>query len=369
MKFAIITYILHKENNQKYYSYEPYVREMNIWINSIDEIIIVAPKISSSPENIETSYLHSKIDFHKIPEISWISFPKFLQSFIKLPEIIFKILKVMKRADHIHIRCPGNISLIACVLQIFFPQKPKTVKYAGNWDPNAKQPWSYNLQKKLLGNTFLTRNMKVLVYGEWPNQSKNILPFFTASFHNDEIPKNHIEKPAIINFLFVGNLSEGKRPLSAIKIFENILNRGINARLDIYGSGIMEPKLRDYIKKTNLEPFIRLMGNKELSILKEAYRYSHFIILHSKSEGWPKVIAEAMFFGCIPIVSNISCIPWMIGDEKRGILINDDLNLASRKVMEVLKDKKVLKKMSDDATSWSRSYTLDRFEMEMKKLL
>jgi len=53
----------------------------------------------------------------------------------------------MKSANHIHLRCPGNIGLLACLIQILFPNTPKTSKYAGNWDPNAKQPFTYKIQK------------------------------------------------------------------------------------------------------------------------------------------------------------------------------------------------------------------------------
>src|SRR5690606_34200508 len=48
---------------------------------------------------------------------------------------------------------------------------------------------------------------------------------------------------------------------------------------------------------------------------------SHFLILASKSEGWPKAVAEAMFFGCILIVTPVSCVPWMLNYGSRGILI------------------------------------------------
>jgi hypothetical protein len=34
----------------------------------------------------------------------------------------------------------------------FFPNKPKTAKYAGNWDPKSKT-WTY-MQQKILSNTF-----------------------------------------------------------------------------------------------------------------------------------------------------------------------------------------------------------------------
>ncbi len=108
-------------------------------------------------------------------------------SLIKIPIIIITIFKSCKKADHIHLRCPGNIGLLGCFVQIFFPKKIKTAKYAGNWDPQSKQPVSYKIQKFLLKNTILTKNMQTLVYGKWKNQSKNIKPFFTASFSDSEI--------------------------------------------------------------------------------------------------------------------------------------------------------------------------------------
>ena len=77
------------------------------------------------------------------------------------------------------------------------PNKPKTAKYAGNWDPKAKQPWSYRLQRWIKSNTFLTRNMQVLVYGEWEGSSKNIKSFFTATYW--EIEKEPLQSLSFTN--------------------------------------------------------------------------------------------------------------------------------------------------------------------------
>ena len=41
----------------------------------------------------------------------------------------------MQDADHIHLRCPGNIGLLGCFSSNFISKKIKTAKYAGNWDP------------------------------------------------------------------------------------------------------------------------------------------------------------------------------------------------------------------------------------------
>jgi glycosyltransferase involved in cell wall biosynthesis len=379
MKFAIITYLLHKEHKNSFYSYEPYIREMNIWLKSADKIIVVAPKTFAIPNEIDAPYLHPEIGFMKISAISFLNFREVIRSIIKFPGICYAILKAMNEADHIHLRCPGNIGLIASVLQIFFAGTPKTVKYAGNWDPNSKQPKSYRLQKWILSNPFLSRNIKVLVYGEWPDQSKNIVPFFTASFSEKEKGFQAKDFASPYKFIFVGSLSLGKGPLLAIKMIEFLMGQGIQVELEIYGSGVMKNELQEYISTKNLELFVKLMGNLKLEELKEVYKVSHFLILVSQSEGWPKAVAEAMFFGCIPIVTPVSCVPWMLGDTSRGILtppiheleVNEKVwidDLAIR-IIELVKIPGELKRKSMEAQKWSQEYTLEKFEKGIEGII
>ena len=104
---------------------------MNVWLNSAEEIIVVAPKVPAPPNAIETSYQHPEIDFRKIPSISFLKFAGVIRSLIMLPGICFRILRAMKEADHIHLRCPGNIGLIACFIQILFSKETKNRKICG----------------------------------------------------------------------------------------------------------------------------------------------------------------------------------------------------------------------------------------------
>jgi len=375
MKFAIITYILHKKHNKSYYSYEPYIREMNIWLKYVKKVEIVAPALlpkfrNQKKESISgEAYQHSNLIFTTIPSFDLLRITSIFTSLFKIPWIFFQILCSMQRADHIHLRCPGNIGLIACFVQILFPKKPKTVKYAGNWDPNSKQPRSYRLQKWILSNTFLSRNIKVLVYGEWPEQSKNILPFFTASFSETEKGLHNKDFTSPFKFIFVGSLSVGKRPLFAIKLIEALMGKGIPVKLEIYGSGVLKNELQEYIATKNLDPFVRLMGNCKLEELKEVYKASYFLILASQSEGWPKAVAEAMFFGCIPVVTSVSCVPWMIDYGKRGILIDENVTSATEKIQQAIRNLESLKEISIAAQTWSQEYTLEKFEEAIKDVL
>ncbi len=393
MKFAIITHVLHKKNGQRLVAYEPYVREMNLWLNNVDEVQIVAPFSNENVSSIDSTYRHSNIELKTIPSFDITSVGNAIKAIFLIPIISFKIFKTMLWADHIHLRCPGNIGLLGCFLQILFPSKPKTVKYAGNWDPKSKQPRSYRFQKRILSNTFLTRNTKVLVYGEWENQSKNIIPFFTATYTENEIvpvtktnchPEldeggsqlgvdNEIAKSFAprndFRFIFVGGLTVGKQPLLSVQTVEKLKEKGYNVRLDMYGDGVERENIEKYIQKNNLEETIFSHGNVDKVIVKKAFQQSHFLVFISKSEGWPKVVAEAMFWSCLPITTAVSCVPYMIDNGNRGAIVTDDLDTIVNQIEVYLNDKELYQKQINGAKNWSQKFTLEKFEAEIKELL
>ena len=369
MKFLIITHVKHIKQNNQYFAYAPYVKEMNIWLKHVDEVKIVAPLTIYTKTDIDEYYDHPKINFSKIPAIEFTSFVNSVKSILKTPHIVFKIFKACVKADHIHLRCPGNIGLLGCFVQILFPKKIKTAKYAGNWDPKSKQPISYKLQKFILKNTFLTKNMQSLVYGQWINQSKNIRPFFTASFSNSEIkPPLKRNYNSSFRFIFIGTLVPGKRPFLVLNIIDRLIQEGIDCKLDIYGDGELKQALQDKVLQNNLHTHVKIHGNVSRESLKSVLINSDFLLLPSKSEGWPKAVAEAMFFGVIPITTNVSCLSWMLDEGRRGVLIENNLNEAVKKIKMSIRNYNLLS-MSIAAQQWSKKYTLEKFETEIKKLL
>lgn len=370
MTFCIITHVPHGYQNGQYFAYSPYVREMNIWSKYVDKMILVAPLTLTEETAIDIAYAHKDIDFRKVPVFNFLNLKSSFLTLFKLPKISMEIYRAMKSADHIHLRCPGNMGLLGCIIQVFFPSKKKTAKYAGNWDLQSKQPLSYRFEKWILGNTFLTKNMQVLVYGEWEKSTKNIKPFFTASyFEKDKVNLYPKDLTGRISFLFVGTLSNGKQPLYAIQLIEQLYRKGNNVRLDIYGEGTERADLENYITLNNLENVVCLEGNQNQETIKKAYLENHFVVLPSLSEGWPKVIAEGMFWGCLPIASRVSCVPNMLENGGRGVLLEMKLDKDANTIQEVFKDNNLYQEKVTRALNWSRYYTLDVFEQEIKKLL
>jgi glycosyltransferase involved in cell wall biosynthesis len=370
MIFGIITHAVHKIKDGQIYAYEPYVREMNLWGKHVDKILIVAPVSVDEIRSIDSNYENSDIKLIAIPNFDITSFKNIIRSIFVIPKVCNTIYTVMKEANHIHLRCPGNIGLLGCFLQIFFPSKIKTAKYAGNWDPKSKQPITYRLQKWILGNTSLTKNIKVLVYGNWPKQSKNILPFFTASYQQNEIkeiPKKDFNSK--IKLLFVGAFSRGKQPLLSVKAAHKLIKRGHNISLDMYGNGSEFIKIEKYINDNLLYKDIKLHGNQSKEIVKQAFQKSHFLVFISKSEGWPKVVAESMFWSCLVVSTKVSCVPFMLDDGNRGCLINDNIDDIVKKIEQYIYDKKIYFQQVNRAKKWSQQFTLDSFQEAIKKLI
>jgi glycosyltransferase involved in cell wall biosynthesis len=370
MKLLVITHVEHGSSELGYFAYAPYVKEMNLWGTTVDELLVVAPLQLQACTAITDFYITKKIKLIQVPAFSLVGSYAILKTILQLPSLLLTIFKAMASADHIHLRCPGNMGLLGCLVQIFFPNKPKTAKYAGNWDPQSKQPWSYRLQKWILNNTFLTRNMTVLVYGHWQGTSKNCRSFFTASYSETAIqPMQQRPLHSTIRALFVGTLSAGKQPLYAIQWAEALLAKGCPIQLELYGEGAERNKLQTYIASHQLRDFVQLKGNQTREELIQAYQNSHFLVLPSVSEGWPKAVAEAMFWGCVPVALPVSCVPEMLNQGNRGILLSGNLAEDVEQLQSLLQVPQEYQAKAQQAMQWSQQYTLERMADEIKQLL
>ncbi len=367
MKLLVVSSapILKKEDNLV--AYAPMVAELDLWFEKADEVTILAPT-KYSKKLLTKAFVRQDIKIKSVPALYFGSFKGIISAFWGIPITKIKLLTAMARADHIHLRCPGTTSLFGCWIQLLFPFKTKTAKYAGNWSPKAQQPLSYRIQKWLLSNTWLTRNMQVLVYGKWPNQSYNIKAFFTATYwEKDKEPLIERDYKGPLKMVYLGTLSVNKRVDYAISLIRELRDLGIDISLDIYGEGAQRSALETQIERLDIKNEVVLQGNQPSEVVKEALKKAHFAVLPSQSEGWPKAIAEAMFWGAIPLASPVSCVPWMLDNGKRGMLL--DFETDSETIAAMLSRPKRLANMAQNAASWSRDYTMDSFKTEIHKLM
>lgn len=373
MHFLVVGHVSHKLQDGKYFAYGPYVREMNIWFKHVDKVTVLAPfNPKESPDPIDLPYQHGNLSLVSVPGFSILSFSKILMTLAKFPVLWIRTWKAMRAADHIHLRCPGNMGLLGALVQMFFPNKIKSAKYAGNWDRLSGQPLSYRIQQNILSNPRLSKRMQILVYGDWENESENVRPFFTASYSAKEITPLEprlIGKGDEIRLIFAGGLNAGKQPMISAKVCKELIRKGINARLDLFGEGPERIALEKFIGENRLEKSIILHGNVPSDRIKTAFQQAHFLIFISQSEGWPKVVAEAMFWGCLPVTTAVSCVPQMLGNGERGELVGADVAEITGKIEFLIQNPKIYQTKTDKAANWSREFTLEKFEKEIHSVL
>jgi glycosyltransferase involved in cell wall biosynthesis len=372
VRFLIITYVIHHTKEGRPGGYAPYVAEMNLWLKHVDAARVIAPKLDRKFEALDLAYEHPNLEFTKVPPLNFTSIPKSLISLFVLPYVCLQILRGFIWANHIHIRCPGNMGLLGCFLQFFFPEKRKTAKYANNWDWRVKQPWTYRLQQKILRSQALSRNMSVLVYGNWPGESSNVVPFFTASYSEaQKLPcePRVIDSGRPVRLLFVGTLTQNKRPLESIKICQHLLTRGVNARLDVIGGGSEKEALELYCRGNGLTEKIRFHGKMAPSEVIGYYRMSHFLILLSRSEGWPKVLAEAMWWACLPVATDVSCVRDILGGGERGCLVTPEPADGAERILDLVNNPITYAEKCQDGMLWARQFTVEKFENEISRLI
>ena len=109
------------------------------------------------------------------------------------------------------------------------------------------------------------------------------------------------------------------------------------------------------------------LNREDLNII---YQKSHFIILPSISEGFPKVLAEAGAFGCIPIVSDLSPINQLIINDHNGFLLID-LSIDSIKecLLQIPVKKNHLKEISKNIIKISHQFTYRKYTENLQKVI
>lgn len=321
-KLLIISDTKMIKNDTGYYAFNSVVKELDIFITLFDSITWIGFDYSQEPlDNTLLNVDYPKINLILLRRSGGQSFAHKLKVLIKLIEYYGTIIKEVKVADVIHSRGPSVPMLLALLIS-YFNRKPKWwFKYANNWN-DQNPPLSWGLQKRMMLNF---KWVIGTVNGSWDNMPSHILPFENPCLENlskIEIPLKAINSKW--NFLFVGRMEEKKgfrKILEALKI----LNQDQIENVTFIGTGSEEHKISDLINNHPYSSKIKFLGSQSKEEVFEAMKSAHFLLLPStSSEGFPKVIAEAWYNGCVPIVSDVSCIGQYIKDGVNGFVCSVD---------------------------------------------
>lgn len=357
----------------KVYAFQPVVMEVLLFLEFFSHITWIGAQQDYQKNNASfTPIPLQNVTPILLPTPSSTGLKYKLQMLFNYPKIYHIIKREIKKHTYIHSRAPSHPAYLTMRLSHKFEEKYFWFKYAGSWVEPA--PWFYNLQRKKL--TKLKANSKVTINGKWPHLPENILPFENPcvnEIHREEGAQiiKHKTLPKKINFCFVGGLNENKGIHKIISAWSQINNSNLGT-LYIVGKGKLEFTLKQQAQ--SIKHSIQFLGTLSKEEVHQVYKNSSFIILPSKTEGFPKVIGEAMNFGCVPIVSQISCLNQYITTLKNGWLLenNDatDIVNAVQNALEIdsEKFKEMINTNHNIAAKFTYSYYRERIEKEVFNL-
>lgn len=371
-KLVIISHTEHYKNTEnQIVGWGSTINEINFLADYWEEVVHVGCFYNDKAPSSALPYSKNNIRFKAIPPYGGKSLIDKIKIVAKIPKIVAVVYKNLKDATEVQLRLPTSMGLFLLPLFSFiFPRKYTFwVKYAGNWG-QANPPLSYKIQRWWLKNNFA--KCKVTINGFWENQ-----PGHCLSFENPCLTENQIEQGLKVSeqktfnkpfvFTFVGRLEEAKGVSDCTEALRSIPVENIE-KVHFIGDGENSEFYKD--KASFLGNGVVFHGFLESDKVHSILEKSHFLLLPSKSEGFPKVVAEAACYGVVPVVSNVGSIAHYIND-KNGFLWNIKSEFSYSKVLlkGVMTDEKKLKQMSKEIESLAEKFTFNNYIQKLNELI
>lgn len=368
MRLLIVSNMTHCLNREgEVVGWGPTVEEIDALATLFHEIRHLAFLHPGDPPPTLLPYRASNVRFVPLPPSGGPTWKHKVGILRRAPVYLAKMLREFRQADAVFVRCPANISLMAIIL-LAFVRRPRYrwVKYAGNWKPNGREPWSYTFQRWWL-NKGLHRGV-VTVNGRWPDQPCHVYSFLNPSLTEQDIEEGRratdgkeLRLPPQI--LFVGRVEEAKGAGRVLQIAAGLREGDIPFELHMLGDGPERAHYERTAKELGLDHQVHFHGWVPKTQLPNFYARGHFILLPSSaSEGWPKVLSEAMAYGAVPLAGAISSIPQVLAETGAGVALPpDDTEAFVKAISSFVDDPTAWRHASQQGMEAARLFTYDAY--------
>jgi glycosyltransferase involved in cell wall biosynthesis len=371
-RLVIVSHVVHYRHRGALYAYGPYSREIDIWADLFPEVIVAAPLRDGPPPADCLRLDRPNISIAPQVEAGGDGAAAKLKLALACPALVVRLACTLARADAIHVRCPGNLGLVAAVIAPLFG-RPLVAKYAGQWNGYVAEPATVRFQRRVLRSGWWRG--PVTVYGRWPGEPSHVVPFFTSMMTSQQVQRAadvaraRRVHGAPLRVLYAGVLTPRKRICALIDALKLAADRGAALDAVIVGGGPEEETLRRRASDLGIARSVRFVGAVPFDEALRWYEWADCLVLPSRhSEGWPKVVAEAMTHGVIPIAVDHGQLRAMVED--RGILLSSgSADEIAGALTELAARPGDFLSMAQRAARWAGQYSLEGLRDALRLLL
>ncbi|MBL8007050.1 MAG: glycosyltransferase [Ignavibacteria bacterium] len=364
MKLAIISHTPHYRSEGIVKGWGSTVTEINHLAKLFDRIFHVAPLHEENSPGSSLPYIGDKIEFIPLKPYGGSKLSDKFSIIKTAPYNLSKInsvLKILGKKDWVQFRAPTAMGLYVLPFLKIRNKSKLWVKYAGNWKME-NPPFSYRFQKWWLENNI--QKSKVTINGYWKGQKDHLINFINPCIDETELAeagesalkKNFNGK---LTICFSGTLTENKGTGLILEALQNFSNAEKIEEVLFAGDGSGRKLFEE--KAAGIKIKIKFLGFINREELKSVYSKSHLILLPSESEGFPKVIAEAAAYGCVPVVSDISSISQYFNNVNAYLLEKISSPEIEKKIHEADDDRNALRLKSGLCVKTAKKFTYEHF--------
>lgn len=360
-QLAVFSHVVHYRHEGGLYAYTPYARELLLWGQLCQRLTVVSPK-GHGPPPADTARIElTNIELRPLPEIGGATW---MQRILRTPQTLWAALRILQfgaGADAVHVRCPGNIGVLAATL-LPLVNRRRIAKYAGSWAPYAGEARTYARQRAILRSRWW--GAPVTVYGEWPGQPAHIIPFFTSVLTQSQLPAP-TSRTGGHRLLFVGRLSQNKNVAALLRACAAL---GGDWSLTLVGDGEQRSALTQLAVKLGIADRVAFAGPLPFDDVLAHYRQHDILVLPSDTEGWPKAIVEGMALGLACIGSNRGLVPWLLGDGRGLVTPPGDPAALQCALQNLLDYPQQQIAISARAQPFAQQFTLEALQLQLETL-
>lgn len=370
-RLLIVSHVHHYEHDGRLGAYGPYAREIDIWADLFESVVIAAPLRRRPFPGDCVAFTRSNISVRPQWDAGGDTWRAKLGLVPALPIWTVGLARAMRTADAIHVRCPGNLGLVGAALAPLF-SRYLVAKYAGQWNVHEAERLPTRIQRLLLTSRWW--HGPVTVYGSWPDQPAHVVPFFTSMMRADQVERavqvaaaKRIGRP--LRVLYSGMLEPRKRVDALIDAVRLLVDEGLPIEVAIVGHGAEGAALRERAGDLVTRGIVQFVGALPYDESLRWFEWAHAMVLPSRhSEGWPKVVAEGMCHGLLCIAVAHGQVTHML--DGRGVLLSDgSAEEIAGALRQAAGDPDGQRPIMHAASAWARQYSLEGLRGALATLL
>lgn len=272
------------------------------------------------------------------------------------------------KTDIVHTRGPSVPALLVILYSFFDRKRIYWHKYAGSWN-ETNPPISYRFQRWLLLK-LATPNVVITINGKWPGLHRGFISIENPCVKESYLKHVRDSKMSFkgkLRVCFVGSLDPNK---GALRLVKALLAKDIESFIQgiwIIGDGAEKQELEELARKSSLPIYLPGYLSRQ-EIFDSIYSMCHLMLLPSKTEGFPKVVAEAAAHRCIPVVTSVSALDQYIQDGVNGFLLEDSTSESiQRAFLERIQQHPDLEGVSNRAFAMAHLFTYERFRNRIEQ--